>query len=101
MVTKSIEKNHVQITLATLVTLIIFIIGIVATASDWKNDVDNELERLDDRADHLVNGFNAVKEDIEQVEQRQQVINVDIAKIETRLAFIEATLVEIKNAVVE
>ena len=96
MVRESIEKYHVQITIATLVVLILFIITTTASLVSWKTNAENTHEALDVRQDHLVEGFNNVRANIEAIEARQNMADISTARIETKLQSIESLLVEIK-----
>ena len=98
---KILSKYQVHITLATFITILIFIIGVSMNLASWKTAMEKEHQAIDVRQDHLTNGWESNKLSVDELEDRQSKTDVNMAMIETKLASIETLLIEIKQELKE
>jgi peptidoglycan hydrolase CwlO-like protein len=93
----TIEKQQMKITIAAMIAVLIFIIGLTAQFATWKATQESCHSELDDRITHLSTKFMDMREDINNLQEKASERDVELAKISTKLASIETLLVEIKT----
>lgn len=94
---KTIEKHNVNITLSTLIIVLIAIIGFGLTIQRWVSTVENNFVLVN--KDIIANTQKNIEneKDVHILQSRDTDVRVDLAKLETQLIEIRGLLIEIKK----
>lgn len=92
-----IDKKLIHISLGTAAIIIIFLISMTANFATWKAEMSAAHQEFDDRITHVGDKVIDMRADIKLLEDKASVRDVELAKINTKLASIEALLLDIKS----
>lgn len=92
----TLAKHQLKITIATFITVLIFIISITANFASWSTKMESEHQAFTTRQDHLSRGHAAIRQDLVALEKRQDTAELSMVEIKTKLNNIEALLIDIK-----
>jgi len=93
-------KNHgVKFQLGTLVTVIIFIIGITVSVINAKRDIEIELATMNNQYNHCLKFYNTLEKTQSKVVEDNQKQDLIIVEIKTKLSSIESILLELKEKI--
>ena len=87
---ESIEKKTININVVALIMLMLFVIGQAITFTSWATALENNLEDISIDREQII--F-----DINDLEEKQALMDITNAKIEVKLNNIETILLEIKT----
>jgi len=94
--TNTIDKHQFKITIATAIIVLIFIISLTAQLSSWRTQVQADNKEFDDRIIHIAERVVDIRADIKELNSKATERDIQLATINTKLASIEALLIEIK-----
>lgn len=92
----TIDKQQFKITIAIAVSVAIFIIMSTFFLTSWKSQMENRIDHVDTRQAHLAEKYVDMDAKISSLEIAGSDRDIELAKINTKLANIEALLIEIK-----
>lgn len=92
-----LSKYQFHITIATTITVILFIIGLSYQFATWKTTMEAKHNEFSTGLDHLIQSLEETQLDVKTLEDKSYVRDVDLARINTKLANIESLLLEIKS----
>ena len=92
----SIDKKHINISIGVAVTVIIFLIAMTANFATWKAEMNAQHDEFDDRITHVGDKVVDMRADINELNSKASERDIQLATINTKLANIEALLIEIK-----
>jgi len=92
----TIENHQVKITVATAVIVVLFLIATSVQFATWKTEMQASHREFDDRITHLGETFTDLRTDIDNLNEKANQRDIQLATINTKLANIEALLLEIK-----
>lgn len=93
---KTIKDKQFSITIATAVLVMIFIISSSITIATWKTKMQEEHIAFHLQIDTINRYIITVNDDIEELQKLANKRDIQIATINTKLANIEALLIDIK-----
>ena len=94
--TNTIDKHQFKITVATAILVVIFLVTLTLQFGSWKAEVMAEHREFDDRISHVGEKVVGMRADIEELKVKANDRDIELATINTKLANIEALLIEIK-----
>jgi len=94
--TNTIDKHQFKITIATAIIVLIFIISLTAQLSSWRTQVQADNKEFDDRIIYIAERVVDIRADIKELNSKATERDIQLATINTKLASIEALLIEIK-----
>jgi hypothetical protein len=92
----TLEKKHINISIATAVTIIIFLVSMAMNIATWKAEMQAEHKEFDDRIAHLGDKVVDMRTEISVLDDKADKRDLQIVEIQTKLTNIEALLIEIK-----
>ena len=97
MLEKTIEKHQFKISVGVAITVIFFLITMTMNFATWKAEMTAEHNEFDDRITHIGEKIVNMRADIDNLKERANDRDVELAKINTKLSNIETLLIEIKQ----
>jgi len=97
MMKATIDKHQFKITVAMAVSILIFIIITTAQFATWKAETEACHNELDDRITHIGEKVVLIRADINALKEKANSRDVELATINTKLANIEALLLDIRT----
>lgn len=97
MVVDTLENHPIKVTLAIALAFTLFIIVQSASVATWKADIENKIEHIDEQQQHLVEVQLAFNTNVNELDDRIDRTDVQMAEIKTKLTNIESLLIEIKQ----
>ncbi len=94
---ETLKDKQLHITIGTMVTLLIFIVGGTISIANMKADVDSQLSTMDNRYEHVLKFYNILSEKQELLNVEDQRQDLVIMEISTKLKNIETMLMDIKK----
>ena len=94
---KNIEKHSVKISIGVAVIVILFLLRISFNFTTWKMEMENKIENVDTRQVHLASKYVGHTDRLTALEDENNDTDVQMAMITTKLANIEALLLELKE----
>ena len=94
---KAIEKYNVNITLLTLIALLVSVIGFGITIQKWISTVENNFILVKKDIKFHVKTTDNLSINVEKLQSENTSVKVRLAMIETKLCNIELLLIEIKK----
>lgn len=103
MIAKKVEvdKKLIHVSIGTAVSIVIFLLVMSAQLASWKSDIENTLDEHDDRITHVGEKIVDMRADLKSIQQNAAKRDIEVAKINTKLANIELQLIEIKDLIKE
>ena len=92
----TISQHQFKITVATAVLVCIFIVTASIQFATWKAEMGAEHKEFDDRITHVGEKHVGMRSDINNLKEKANDRDVELAKINTKLSNIETLLIEIK-----
>jgi len=93
----TVDQKTFRITLATAITVIIFLIATTAQTASWKTQMESEHNAMSVRQDQLVATHAELKGDIKDLESQADGRDIQLSEIKVKLANIESLLLDIKQ----
>ena len=84
----------------TIIVMIVCIISVVTTISTVYSSLAFKMSRLEIRQDHVAELYESTKEKYTAVQEKQYQSDMIIIEIKTKLTWIEAMLVDIKQQLI-
>ena len=97
MTEKSIEKHQVKISIGVAVVVILSLLTMAFNLATWKAEMQAEHQEFDDRITHVGDKIIGMRTDINALNEQADARDIQLATINTKLANIEALLIEIKT----
>jgi len=94
---KFISEHPIKFQLATFVAIIIFAMNWSSKATSTLDEIENRISTTDNRYEHCLKWYQGLDDRMGVQEAKTQEHEVVIAEIRTKLANIEAILVDIKK----
>lgn len=94
---KSIEKHNVNITIATIVIVVLFIISSTWQLSGWKSDTEKKMMLLDKGMEMHEKYYAKHDASLNSLTNENFDVKVRLTTIETKLTNIESLLIEIRE----
>jgi hypothetical protein len=91
-----ISKHSVTITIGTMIAVLLFIISTTMSVATWKAEMDAQHQEFDDRISHVGDKVVGMRSDIAALEARAANRDIELATINTKLASIEALVLDIR-----
>lgn len=93
---KSLENHHFKLTMATAVTVVIFLTSMTYSFSSWKSSVESDMDKIMTGLNHVGETYGNFDDRITLIEAQDTLVKIQIATMEARLTNIEALLLELK-----
>ena len=97
----TIDKHQFKITIATAISVLLFIIFAASQFSAWRVSDQAAHQEFDDRITHLGDKVVGMREDIKNLNDRASTRDIELATINTKLANIETLLLQIQQDIRE
>jgi len=95
--TNTIKNHSVKITIGTIITVFIFIIGTTVNLTNSKNKIEDTVIHLNTQYDHCLKWYKELDEKQEIIKEANQKQDLIIMEISTKLTNIEALLLDLKK----
>jgi len=94
---ENIDNHQLKITVATLIVMILFIMGISFQFATWKSEISSDQIALNLKVEHIGSKFVDIRSDIILLNNKAIDRDIQLATINTKLATIETLLIDIKQ----
>ena len=98
---QTIKKHTVKIQIATIVSIILFIVATTWWIAIEKSRLEEQLARSVDEIEELSEDLEVMKKDIKLNANNNNEIRIELASIEARLINIESILIDLKKKIEE
>ena len=95
--TNTIKEHSLKIQIGTIVVVLLFVIGVTASTMSAKSEIDEKLSTMNNQYEHTLKWYKTLEEKQISIEARSIEHEMNIVEVKTKLANIEAMLVDIKD----
>jgi len=94
-----LKKHSFKIQIGTIVTVILFVIGITRAFVSEQKDVTSQIQTMNNQYEHCLKWYKTIEDDQREINKNDQKQDLIIVEIKTKLNNIESMLLDIKKRI--